>query len=88
MKLLFTQPFQRDYRVLPPDVKRALSKALKFLLSNPRHPSLQAKKIPGTEIWYARTSRAYRFTFQLEGETVTLRRVGTHAILSRERRQS
>lgn len=86
MKLVFTEPFHRDYLVLPPDIKRALDKALKFLLSNPRHPSLQAKKIPGTEIWYARASRAYRFTFQLKDDTITLRRVGTHAVLSRERK--
>ncbi len=86
MRLIFTDPFQRDYQALPADVQRALSKALKFLLSNPRHPSLRARKIPGTEIWYARAGRAYRFTFQLEGDTVTLRRAGTHAILSRERK--
>ena len=88
MRVVFTDPFQRDYRTLPAEVQRALSKALKFLLANPRHSSLHAKKIPGTEIWYARASRAYRFTFQLNGDTITLRRVGTHAILSRERKQS
>lgn len=88
MRLVFTDPFQHDHRVLPAEVQRALSKALKFLLKNPRHSSLRAKKIPGTEIWYARAGRAYRFTFQLAGDTVILRRVGTHAILSRERKQS
>ena len=87
MKLVFTEPFRRDYRTLPPDIQRALDKALGFLLSSPRHPSLRAKKIPGTEIWYARASRAWRFTFQLQGDVAILRRVGTHAILSWERKR-
>ena len=87
MKLVFTAPFRRDYQSLPAKVQRALDKALVFLLANPRHPSLRAKKIQGTDIWYTRASRAHRFTFQLEGDTATLRRVGTHAILARERSQ-
>ena len=86
MRLVFALPFQRDYRSLPAEVQRALDKALKFLLENPRHRSLRAKKIPGTEIWYARVSRAYRFTFQLEADVIMLRRAGTHAILAKERR--
>ena len=44
------------------------------------------EKISGTAIWYARVSRAYRFTFQFEADVITLRRVGTHAILAKERR--
>jgi mRNA-degrading endonuclease RelE of RelBE toxin-antitoxin system len=86
MKLVFTDPFRRDYRTLPAEVQRALDKALKFLLESPRHPSLRTKKIPGTEIWYARAGKAYRFTFQFRYEFITLRRVGTHAILTKERK--
>ena len=88
MRLIFTGPFHRDYRSLPVEVQRVLDKALKFLLENPRHPSLRAKKIPGTEIWYARVSRAYRLTFQFEADVITLRRVGSHAILTKERKNS
>ena len=87
MNLVFTDPFRRDYQTLPAKVQRALDKALAFLLVNPRHPSLRAKKVPATDIGYGRASRAYRFTFQLDGDKVTLRRVGTHAILARERTQ-
>jgi len=85
MRFIFTEPFQRDYKDLPNTVKRALDKALKFLFENPRHPSLRAKKLPGTDIWYARISRAYRFTFQYENGTMILRRAGTHNILNNER---
>ena len=86
MKVVFTESFQRDYKKLPAGVQKSLDKALKFLITNPRHPSLQSKKIPATSIWYARLSKVYRFTFQFENDSVILRRVGTHKILDQERR--
>ena len=86
MKVVFTEPFKRDYKGLPLKIQRALDKALNFFMVNLRHPSLRAKKLPGTLIWYARTSRAYRFTFQYRDDTVILRRAGTHDILRQERK--
>ena len=85
MEVLFSQRFQKERHGLPKQANFALTKALKFFFSDPKHPSLQVKKLPGTEKWYARVNRAYRFTYQIEGKTITLRRVGTHDILSRER---
>lgn len=86
MRVVYTEPFQKDYQKLSSQIQRALDKALKFLLENPRHPSLRAKKLPGTEIWYARITHDYRFTFQVEGVIIILRRAGTHAVLNRERK--
>lgn len=86
MKVVFTKPFKRDYNGLPPRTQRALDKALKFFIANQRHPSLRAKKLPGTPIWYARISREYRFTFQYRDDSVILRRTGTHDILRQERK--
>ncbi len=71
---------------MSPKIQRALDKTLKLLLNNARHPSLQAKKLPGTEIWYARISRDYRVTFQYAKDFIILRRAGTHDILNRERK--
>ena len=88
MKIVFTEPFKKDYESVTPQVQRALNKALKFLLNNPYHPSLHTKKLPGTSIWYARITRAYRFTFQFEKEEIILRCTGTHDILARERKTS
>jgi len=85
MELLFSPRFQKERLSLPKHVSFELDKALKFFVSDPRHPSLRAKKLPDTNYWYARIDRAYRFTYSIEGETVTLRRVGTHDILTRER---
>lgn len=86
MKVIYTDPFKNDYDDLPPEIQRALDKALRFLLGNVRHPSLRIKKLPSTKIWYGRISREYRFTFQLDSGTIILRRAGTHDILRSERR--
>lgn len=87
MMVIFTELFRYDYNDLPANIQRALDKALKFLLENPHHPSLRAKRLPGTLVWYARVSRAYRFTFQFEADVIILRHVGTHDILKKERRR-
>lgn len=87
MKVIYTDPFKRDYNRLPSDIQGALDKALSFLLKNPRHPSLRSKKLPGTSLWYARITRAYRLTFQYSDNLVILRRAGTHDILAKERKK-
>jgi mRNA-degrading endonuclease RelE of RelBE toxin-antitoxin system len=82
MKLAFTKTFVRDYRSLRENLQRATDKQLKLLLSNPRHPSLNMKKMHDPRnIWEARVTREYRFTFQINEDTYLLRRVGTHDIL-------
>lgn len=86
MYLVFSEPFKRDRKKLPLEVQEPLDKALKFLLLDPHYPSLQSRKLPGTDLWYARITKAYRFTFQIDGQTITLRRAGTHDILSAERK--
>jgi mRNA-degrading endonuclease YafQ of YafQ-DinJ toxin-antitoxin module len=87
MKVIYTDPFRRDYSRLQADIQNALDKALLFLFKNPRHPSLRAKKLPGTSIWYARITRAYRFTFQYSDSLIILRRAGTHDMLTKERKK-
>jgi len=85
MEIIYTEPFQRDYNDFPELVQKALEKALRFLMQNMRHPSLRVKKLPGTSIWYGRITKSHRFTFQPNENTIILRRVGTHAILTKER---
>ena len=82
MNLLFSKLFVRDYRKLPKQIQTAIDKQIEFLLSNPRHPSLNIKKMNDPrEIWEGRITKSYRFTYQIEGDTCILRRVGTHDIL-------
>ena len=81
-KLLFTKNFIREYRKLPQQVQKATDKQLGLLLSNPQHPSLNIKKMQDPrDIWEGRVTESYRFTFQIEGDTYILRKVGTHDIL-------
>lgn len=83
MKLVFTKSFKRDYNSLPERIQEKVDKQLEFLLKDLNYPSLHAKKVQGTDdIWEARVSKSYRFTFQIEDGYYLLRRVGTHDTLN------
>jgi len=87
MRPFFTKPFVRDYRGLPPEIQRRFDKQLGLLLENPRHPSLGARIVDNRRrIWKAKINGGYRFTFQIEGETIILRRIGPHGIMERPER--
>ena len=82
--LLRTERFKKDFKRLPRAIQTRTAKALALFLANPRHPSLQVKRMEGApSIWELRVSRDYRITFQFEPEGVLLRRIGTHDILNR-----
>jgi mRNA-degrading endonuclease RelE of RelBE toxin-antitoxin system len=78
-----TERFKKAFRALPEPVREKAVKALQLLAENPRHPSLQVKKIRGTEnIWEARVDQKYRFTFQVERKNkqtiIFLRNIDNH----------
>ena len=55
--------FWNDYRALPADISAHADKQFALLRNNPRHPSLQFKKLgerSGQEIWSARVTLKYR----------------------------
>ncbi|MDO9529019.1 MAG: hypothetical protein Q7J27_07665 [Syntrophales bacterium] len=82
MKLNFTKNFIRDYRRLPMEIQETVDKQLELLLSNPKHPSLNIKKMKDPRnIWEGRITASYRFTFQIIKGSYILRKVGTHDIL-------
>ncbi len=82
MKLRPTKRFVEDYKRLPQRLQNRVDKALGHLLENPRHPSLQIKKIKGHgNRWEGRVTLHYRFIFTIEGDTSLLLRVGTHDLL-------
>ena len=83
MKLLFTKPFIKDYKGLPEHIREQADKQISFLSLDFRHPSLRSKKMEGAkgDIWEASVTMNYRFTFQVEGDTIVLRRTGSHDIL-------
>jgi mRNA-degrading endonuclease RelE of RelBE toxin-antitoxin system len=91
MRAVFTRGFVHDYQHLPERIQRRFDSALVFLLSNLRHPSLRVKKMggqrdpEGRDIWEARVTQAYRFTFAIDGDTYILYRIGPHDIERRPR---
>jgi mRNA-degrading endonuclease RelE of RelBE toxin-antitoxin system len=69
MTVRFTERADKDYAALSVNVRKAFGKQLAFLLENPRHPSLRAKKLEGhDELWQARVNRGWRFYFKIEDD--------------------
>ena len=82
MTIVWGRRFRRDFAALPSQIKERARSRLALLCENPRHPSLRTKKMAGRpEVWEGRVTRDYGFTFSPEGDTYTLRRIGTHDIL-------
>ncbi|MBU4332263.1 hypothetical protein KKD19_04890 [Patescibacteria group bacterium] len=79
MRLIRTQSFKADYEKLPIYIREQTEKQLKFFVINWRHPSLRIKKMEGFKnIFEARVSGDYRFTFQVFKDGYILRRIGRH----------
>ena len=79
MQIVEIEEFTSNFFYLPDNIKRKAKKVFKLLSSNLRHPSLRLKKLKGyQDIWYARIDKNYRFTFQIQGEFIIIRRVGLH----------
>ena len=84
MRLQPTERFANEYERLPQHLQRRVDKVLGLLLENPRHPSLQIKRIRGQENrWEGRVTLHYRFIFSLEGDAYLLLRVGTHNLIQK-----
>ena len=86
VKVFHSRAVHRDFQDLPKDVRSQAERQLALLIENPRRPSLRVKKIRGVREprWEGRISRGYRFTFDWDGDTIILRRIGTHEIIDRE----
>lgn len=79
MRVLAYERFRKSYRHLPSFIQRKIDKQLALLTENPRHPSLQVKRIKGTtNLWEARVDLHYRMSFEMVGDTLHLRVVGHH----------
>ena len=81
-EVVFTPRFDRLFRRLPKAIRDETYEKLALYLDDPSHPSLRVKKIKGTAgIWEMSVTMSYRLTFELHGERILLRRIGTHDIL-------
>jgi mRNA interferase RelE/StbE len=85
VQIRWTPHFADDFRRLPKDVQTRAEKAIRLLKENTRHPSLRTKKMEGTRgIYESRVTLSYRITYQIEDDTLVLRRIETHSILEKE----
>ena len=85
MKICSTETFKRDYRDLPPEVRKAANKQIVQLLLDHTHPSLRLEGIAGHKgIFSARVNDRYRMSlsFELDG-LILLRRILDHDDLYR-----
>lgn len=84
MNIFYSPEFKNCYCALSQKIQWLIDKKLAIFLQNPRHPSLNIKKLEGQkDIWEGRITQSYRFTFQIENDVYILRKVGTHDILKR-----
>ena len=81
MNIIRTESFKQDYKRLPSKIQRRAEKQFRLFAQNPRHPSLQTRKLrsdPTGKTWYGRITHSYRFTFETQGETYLLKSIGSH----------
>ena len=82
MKVRRTDRFRRDYQKLPRNIQERVDQKLRFLLRDPRHPSLRIHKIRGVEgLWEFSVTMNYRVIFEINGEYFVLLGVGSHRIV-------
>lgn len=82
MKLFRTARFKKLYKKLPQPIKKKITRQLKYLAHDFRHPSLRVKKMTGRpDIWEAAVDYHNRFTFKIVGDQIILRAVGPHDVL-------
>ena len=84
MKVRRTDRFKEDYQKLPLGIQQRVDQKLRFLLRDPRHPSLRVHKVRGVEgLWEFSVTMNYRAIFEIEGEYYVLLGVGPHRIVDR-----
>ncbi len=78
--LRFTERFDKSLKELDPLSQKAVAKALRLLLQNPRHPSLRTRKMEGfTNVFEASANMDIRLTFHyVKPDTIVLRTCGHH----------
>jgi mRNA-degrading endonuclease RelE of RelBE toxin-antitoxin system len=76
-----TEEFLKRYRRLPRRIQKKVDKQLRFLVTNPAHPSLKIHRL--NDEWEFYVDVHYRGIFLREGNMYTLLTVGVHRIIER-----
>jgi hypothetical protein len=75
-----TKEFRALFAALPADAKRQARDAYRLFTQNPRHPSLQFKRISPADptLYSARVGSHYRVLGKMKGDVVTWDWIGSH----------
>jgi len=69
MRADYSERAAKSLQGLPPGVRKALFKQVKFLEQNLRHPSLRAKKYDeGQDLWQARVNKDWGLYFLIRDD--------------------
>lgn len=75
-----TRRFRRLFGKLPSDVQQEAKSAYRLFRANPKHPSLQFKKLEGEDdIYSARIGLGYRALAIMKGNRTIWYRIGSHS---------
>jgi hypothetical protein len=75
--------FWKLYDALPSDIQKSADEAYLRLKRDPRHPSLQFKKLGGSLYWSARVTLDYRAIAIQEGDFYIWFWIGPHSVYDR-----
>lgn len=74
-----TPRFWAAFNELPPQIQEAARKTYRLFIENPRHPSLQFKRVHDREpIYSVRVTSTYRAVGRFEGDVVIWFWIGSH----------
>lgn len=76
MRYSLTKKAEKQLLDVPAAIRRAFGKQVNLLVSNFRHPSLDAKRYKETN--QARVNLSWRFYFDIEGDCYVITRVCKH----------
>ena len=84
MEINILESFREDYKRLPKNIQAKADKQLRFLIENPKHPSLKVHRIEGTHgFWEFYVDRSYRCVYTQEGDVAVLRYIGPHDVIEK-----
>jgi hypothetical protein len=88
MKHRRTVDFKREFKFLPPKIRRVASTKFSLFRNNWRHPSLNVHKLEG-RTWHSHqvfdlyVTDKYRVLFVIDHDVIVSFSIGTHGIVSK-----
>lgn len=78
MNIIVSPKAEKQLSKLPKHIQKKTHRQFSFLILDYRHPSLHSRKMSGQDLFEARIDLQYRFTFQIEEDTIYILTIGSH----------